>query len=135
VGKADNLPPSSADVTESESLNLREPSGPRRPVVGKFYLTLLRVVIIINFHVSVSGITDNIHIPHSKSPNPMCHCDVSYYFNRFLFIRCYTLLNPIFNCAPTKSYNSAEPQTALNQSECCLNQRVLQCVRKVAVHL
>jgi hypothetical protein len=35
---ADNLPPSSADVTESGSLNLAEPSGPYRPVMGLFYL-------------------------------------------------------------------------------------------------
>jgi hypothetical protein len=34
---ADNLPPSSADVTESGSLNLPEPSGPHRPVIGMVY--------------------------------------------------------------------------------------------------
>jgi hypothetical protein len=34
---ADNLPPSSADVTESGSLNLPEPSGPHRPVMGLLY--------------------------------------------------------------------------------------------------
>jgi hypothetical protein len=33
-----NLPPSSADVTESGSLNPPEPSGPHRPVIGKLYL-------------------------------------------------------------------------------------------------
>jgi hypothetical protein len=32
VHKADNLPPSSADVTESGSLNLPETSGSHRPV-------------------------------------------------------------------------------------------------------
>jgi hypothetical protein len=37
---ADNLPPSSADVTESGSLNLPEPSGPHRPVMGLLYLHL-----------------------------------------------------------------------------------------------
>jgi hypothetical protein len=31
---ADNLQLSSADVTESGSLNLPEPSGPHRPVMG-----------------------------------------------------------------------------------------------------
>jgi hypothetical protein len=31
---ADNLPPSSANVTESGSLNLTDPSGPHRPVMG-----------------------------------------------------------------------------------------------------
>jgi hypothetical protein len=35
---ADNLPPSSADVTESGSLNLPESSGPHRPVMGLLYL-------------------------------------------------------------------------------------------------
>jgi hypothetical protein len=35
---ADNLPPSSADVTESGSLSLPEPSGPHRPVTGLLYL-------------------------------------------------------------------------------------------------
>jgi hypothetical protein len=35
---ADNLPLSSVDVTESGTLNLPEPSGPHRPVMGLFYL-------------------------------------------------------------------------------------------------
>jgi hypothetical protein len=35
---ADNLPPSSADVTESGSLNLPEPPGHHRPVMGLLYL-------------------------------------------------------------------------------------------------
>jgi hypothetical protein len=35
---ADNLPPSIADVMESGSLNLPEPSGPHRPVMGLIYL-------------------------------------------------------------------------------------------------
>jgi hypothetical protein len=34
VRSTDNLPPSSADVTESGILNLPEPSGPHRPVMG-----------------------------------------------------------------------------------------------------
>jgi hypothetical protein len=37
---ADNLLPSSADVTEFGSLNLPEPSGPHRPVMGLLYLYL-----------------------------------------------------------------------------------------------
>jgi hypothetical protein len=36
---ADNLPPSSADVTESGSLNLPEPSDPYRPVMDYFTFT------------------------------------------------------------------------------------------------
>jgi hypothetical protein len=38
VCKAKNLPPSSADVTESGSFNLPEPSGPHRPVMGMLYV-------------------------------------------------------------------------------------------------
>jgi hypothetical protein len=38
---ADNLPLSSADVTESGSLYLPEPSGPHRPVMGLVYLLLV----------------------------------------------------------------------------------------------
>jgi hypothetical protein len=38
---ADNLPPSSADVTESGSLNLPEPSGPHRPVMETLPLLYL----------------------------------------------------------------------------------------------
>jgi hypothetical protein len=38
VRKVVNLLPSSADVTESGSLNLPEPSGPHRPVMGLIYL-------------------------------------------------------------------------------------------------
>jgi hypothetical protein len=37
---ADNLTPSTADVMESGSLNLSEPSGPHRLVTGKLYLYL-----------------------------------------------------------------------------------------------
>jgi hypothetical protein len=36
----ENLPPSSADVMESGSLNLPEPSGPHRPVMRLLYLNL-----------------------------------------------------------------------------------------------
>jgi hypothetical protein len=38
VCMTDNLPPSSADVMESGSLNLPEPSGPHRPVTVCFTL-------------------------------------------------------------------------------------------------
>jgi hypothetical protein len=41
VRKADNLRPSSANVTESGSLNLPENSGPHRPVMGMRYIFLL----------------------------------------------------------------------------------------------
>jgi hypothetical protein len=39
---ADKLPPSSVDVTESGSLNLPEPSGPHRPVMGMLLFEWLR---------------------------------------------------------------------------------------------
>jgi hypothetical protein len=71
---ADNLPPSSTDVTESGSPNLPEHSGPHRPVMGVPYLffTFYRVAwtkphclekapslrsIIISLHVSFIGMT------------------------------------------------------------------------------
>jgi hypothetical protein len=38
VRKAENQPPSSADVTEAASLNPPEPYGPHRPVMGMLYL-------------------------------------------------------------------------------------------------
>jgi hypothetical protein len=41
---ADNQPPSSADVTESGSLNLPEPCGPHRPVMGLVYLFLIQLL-------------------------------------------------------------------------------------------
>jgi hypothetical protein len=40
VGQAENLPPSSADVMESGSLNFPKHSGPHRPVMGIIYLYL-----------------------------------------------------------------------------------------------
>jgi hypothetical protein len=43
---ADNLPTSSADVTESGRLNFSEPSGPHRPVMGMLYLYLLRTCAV-----------------------------------------------------------------------------------------
>jgi hypothetical protein len=44
VRKAENLPLSSADVMESGSLNVPEPAGPHRPVMGmplNFFITEL----------------------------------------------------------------------------------------------
>jgi hypothetical protein len=38
VRKADNLPPSCADVKKSGGLNLLEPCGLFRPVMGQLYL-------------------------------------------------------------------------------------------------
>jgi hypothetical protein len=40
---ADKLPTSSADVTASGSLNLSEPSGPHRPVMGMLYLIYIYI--------------------------------------------------------------------------------------------
>jgi hypothetical protein len=47
VLEADNLPPSSADVTESGSLNLPEPCGSDRPVTGMFFFSILFHEIIV----------------------------------------------------------------------------------------
>jgi hypothetical protein len=41
---ADNLPPSSADVTESGNLNLPEPSGTHRPVMELLYFTVCHII-------------------------------------------------------------------------------------------
>jgi hypothetical protein len=43
---ADNLPPSSADVTESRGLNIPEPSQPHRPAMGLLYLYLFLKKIV-----------------------------------------------------------------------------------------
>jgi hypothetical protein len=53
---ADNLPPSSADVTESGSINLPGPSAPHRTVFGRLYLyniclrPFLLIFLILNVH-------------------------------------------------------------------------------------
>jgi hypothetical protein len=52
---ADNLPASSADVTESGSLNLPEPSGPHRPVMGLLYLYSLTLPHFLCWHFSNSA--------------------------------------------------------------------------------
>jgi hypothetical protein len=54
VRKAENLPLSSADVTESGSLNLPEPSGPHRAVMGLLYLlscTLYHIITYISYSI------------------------------------------------------------------------------------
>jgi hypothetical protein len=51
VYKADNLPP--ADVTESVSLNLPEPSGPHWPVMGMFPLYLLYFLLFTFISINV----------------------------------------------------------------------------------
>jgi hypothetical protein len=45
VRKADNLSPSSGDVTEYGSLNLPEPCGPHRAVMGMLYLYILAYLV------------------------------------------------------------------------------------------
>jgi hypothetical protein len=56
VRKADNLPPSSADVTESGSLNLPEPSGPHRPVMGLLYLFLCIKIVCLSYGICGVGV-------------------------------------------------------------------------------
>jgi hypothetical protein len=56
VCKADNLPDSSADVSESESLNLPEPSGSHMHVMGLLYLNIVyetKEIVIIAQHICV----------------------------------------------------------------------------------
>jgi hypothetical protein len=48
VRKAENVSPSNADVTESGSLNLPEPSGPHRAVMGMFcHFTAISCVMFV----------------------------------------------------------------------------------------
>jgi hypothetical protein len=49
AGAYDSLSPSSADVIESASLNLPEPSGPHRPVMGLLYLLHVLKIIDMKF--------------------------------------------------------------------------------------
>jgi 3',5'-cyclic AMP phosphodiesterase CpdA len=64
---ADNLPPLSADVTESGSLNLPEPSGPHRPVMGLLYLYLFSSYLN-DVHPAVG---DNHWLRGTQSSTPM----------------------------------------------------------------
>jgi hypothetical protein len=75
VRKAENLPPSSADVTESGSLNLPEPSGPHRPVMGMLYmfwpiwaiineLAAVRFIIFIGVNVCLAFTENSLIMVH-----------------------------------------------------------------------
>jgi hypothetical protein len=79
----DNLPPSSADVTEYGSLNLSETSGPHRPVMGLLYFTFTRferyLLILRRCYTSGTWYIDvvfphpetNPHLqPHTTVTNP-----------------------------------------------------------------
>jgi hypothetical protein len=66
VRKADSLPPSSADVTKSGSLNLPELSGPHRPVMGLLYFLLA---------VHVSGAVGTHHQDHNLQSTAVGTCD------------------------------------------------------------
>jgi hypothetical protein len=55
----DNLPLSSADVTETGSLNLPEPSGPHRPVMGLLYLYFSTPLFRINWDGETSRCAEN----------------------------------------------------------------------------
>jgi hypothetical protein len=57
VRKAENLTPASADVTESGSLNLPEPSEPHRPVMGMhlyIYIYIYIYMCVCVFHFGFS---------------------------------------------------------------------------------
>jgi hypothetical protein len=68
---ADNLPPTSVDAMESVDLNLPEPSGPHRPVMGMIYLlpTAFRpnwdLLICMTEGQSVLNSRSHIGCPHS----------------------------------------------------------------------
>jgi hypothetical protein len=55
-----DIPPSSADVTESGNLNLPEPSGPHRPLMGMLYLTRYYIQILMKLEFS-RQILENIN--------------------------------------------------------------------------
>jgi hypothetical protein len=59
---AENLPPSSVDVMESGSLNLPEPSGPHRSVMGLLYL-YFTFLYILGLLQNISGFEE----PYSGS--------------------------------------------------------------------
>jgi hypothetical protein len=65
VRKADNLPPSSADVTESGSLNLPDPSGSHRPVMG-----MLKKAYVTDIELDYSYC-------HERFPDEMRKCKVA----------------------------------------------------------
>jgi hypothetical protein len=60
VRKTDNLPPSSADVTESGSLNIPEPSGSHKPVVGMLLLLLLPLLQYLSQEVTAQKILKGV---------------------------------------------------------------------------
>jgi hypothetical protein len=65
----DNLPPSSANVTESGSLNLPESYGPHRPVMGMPYLFLpyFRILSTNEFdsHVTQQARNSSLMMTHT----------------------------------------------------------------------
>jgi hypothetical protein len=66
---ADNLPPSSADVTDSGSLNLPEPSGLRRPVMGLLYLFL---ILLMDEQMLCNFIQPPFYYPSFVGLNILC---------------------------------------------------------------
>jgi hypothetical protein len=55
---ADNLPPSSAAVTESGSLNFPETSGAHRPVIGLLYMitNVIKMGRDVTYLISIKGL-------------------------------------------------------------------------------
>jgi hypothetical protein len=70
VRKADNLPPSSADVTESGSLNLPEPSGPHRPVMGSLTFCILQFAAQFEMR-NLHHQSDFINLVNPLTPNDL----------------------------------------------------------------
>jgi hypothetical protein len=60
----DNLPPSSADVTESGSLNLSEPPGPHRHVMGLLHFFTFLVPKLQNLCCALDiAVTEFLYSP------------------------------------------------------------------------
>jgi hypothetical protein len=70
---ADNLPPSSADVTESGSLNLPEPSRPHRPVMGLLYLYFTVILLLLLLAIKSKHL-DQEYPPTDNSTNCVDKC-------------------------------------------------------------
>jgi hypothetical protein len=73
---ADNLPPSSADVTESGSLNLPKPSGSHRPVMGLLYLFTVYSILRIYEKGIVISESDNLYLHYCVTTLPFQRCRV-----------------------------------------------------------
>jgi hypothetical protein len=73
VRKADNLQLSSADVTESGGLNLPEPSGPHRSVMGMLYPYVFYFININSLQDSTYKVVQFVYTPTKPTTYTYCH--------------------------------------------------------------